>query len=247
MKTAIVTMWYNEAFLAPFFLGHYSYADKIHLLLDADTDDNTRAICGRHGNVEIEDFTFPDMMDDELKVIKINEMVARQKADWVFSVDADEFIFPANGENVMAILARQTANLLYAQMWQVYRHMTDLDLDPRQPAIYQRRHGDPNITVGINSAYVKPIIIRPEIGIEWYPGCHSYKENGKIEISKERFLGAHWQMADVNMAIDRRIKGRQKRQSKHNLETGMTGQHHFITEEEIRAECERHLHDPQLF
>lgn len=240
-------MWYNEAFLAPFFLNHYSYADKIHLLLDADTNDDTRAICGRYGNVEIEDFAFPDMMDDILKVTKINEVAMRQNADWVFSVDADEFIFPANGESTPIALVRQTANLLYAQMWQVYRHITDADLDPERPAIYQRRHGNPNVTEGINTDYVKPIIVRPEIGIEWIIGCHGYEDNGRIKVSNEKFLGVHWQMADVNMAIDRRIKGRRQRQSKRNLEMGMTVQHHFIVEEEIRAECERHLHDPQLF
>jgi hypothetical protein len=240
-------MWYNEAFLAPFFLRHYDYANKIYLLLDTDTDDDTRKICNRYGNVEIEDFTFPDMMDDSLKIKKINEVVAAQKADWVFAVDADEFIFPAYGEEVTPVLMRQTANLLYAQMWQVYRHATDADLDPLQPAIYQRRHGDPNITTGINSAYVKPIIVRPEIGIGWRPGCHAYKANEKISISPERFLGAHWQMADVNMAIDRRIKGRRERQSKNNLQSGMTYQHHHITEDAIRAECLAHMHDPQVF
>ncbi len=247
MKIAIVTMWYNEAFLAPFFLGHYSYADKIHLLLDADTDDNTREVCGRYGNVEIEDFTFPDMLDDSLKMIKINETVARQETDWVFALDADELIFPANGESALTVLARQTANLLYAQMWQVYRHVTDSDLDSKQPAIYQRRHGDPNITVGINSAYVKPIIVRPEIGIEWGPGCHTYKANGRISVSPEFPLGAHWAMADVNMAIDRRIKGRRDRISKENKVHGWGSQHWDITEEEIRAECKRHMNDPLEF
>jgi len=247
MKIAIVTMWYNEAFLAPFFLSHYGYADKIHLLLDADTHDDTRAICGRYGNVEIEDFIFPDMMDDILKVKKINEVVAAQTADWVFAVDADEFIFPPGGENASDVLSQQTTNLLYAQMWQVYRHVTDADLDPSRATIYQRRHGDPNVSVGNNLIYAKPIIVRPEIGIAWNVGCHSYQKNERIEVSKNIFLGTHWQMADVNMAIDRRIKGRRERQSKRNLEAGYTVQHHHITEEEIREECLAHMSDPQVF
>lgn len=247
MKINIVTMWYNEAFLAPFFLGNYSYADKIHILLDADTNDNTREICGRYSNVEIENFTFPDMMDDNLKVIKINEVVSAQTADWVFAVDADELIFPANGEDARVVLERQTANLLHAQMWQVYRHVTDSDLDPAQPAIYQRRHGDPSLTSGVNRLYVKPIIVKPEIGIEWTPGCHFYKENKKIIVSPEKFWGAHWQMADVDMAVDRRIHGRRERQSKVNLAVGYSVLHHHITEKEIRDICTWHLNDPQVF
>lgn len=247
MKLSIITMWYDEAFLAPFFLSHYSYADKIHILLDTDTTDNTRAICARYPNVEIEDFTFPDMMDDNLKIIKINEVTARAAADWVFAVDADELIFPANGESVEAVLERQTGNLLHAQMWQVYRHATDADLDPAQPAIYQRRHGDPSLTSGINRLYVKPIIVRPEVGIEWYPGCHFYKPNEKIVVSPDKFWGAHWQMADVDMAVDRRIRGRKERQSEVNLTFGYSVLHHHVTEREIRDTCTWHLNDPQVF
>ena len=247
MKISVISMWFNEAFLAPFFLGHYSYADKIHILLDTDTNDNTRDICARYDNVEIEDFTFPDMMDDNLKIIKINEVTARETADWVFAVDADEFIFPAGGESAPAVLERQTANLLYAQMWQVYRHAADTDLDPAQSAIFQRRHGDPNIKTGVNALYVKPIIVRPEIGIVWYPGCHTFKPNEKIIISPEKFWGAHWQMADVEMAVDRRIHGRRERQSKVNLAVGYSVLHHHITEKEIRDICTAHTSDPQVF
>jgi len=214
MKIEIVTMWYNEAFLAPFFLSHYHYADKIHLILDADTNDNTREICKRFGNVEIEGFTFPDMMDDLLKIQKINSVVSAQNCDWVFAVDADEFIFPANNESVAGILSRQKANLLYVQMWQIYRHNTDKDLDSSKPAIFQRRHGDPNISRGINRLYNKPIIVKPEIGIKWLPGCHKHERNENIIVSRDKFLGAHWAMADVEMAIERRIRGRKERQSK---------------------------------
>lgn len=246
MEFGVVTMWYNEAFLAPFFLNHYEWVDRIHLLLDTDSNDNTREKCEQYANVEIEDFTFPDMMDDNLKVRKVNEAVGKMKSDWVFAVDADEFIFPAVG-HAMPVLMRQKANLLYAQMWQVYRHETDNDLDPSKPAVLQRRHGDPNVTVGINKLYTKPIIVRPEVGMEWSPGCHSYKPNEKVVISTEKFLGTHWAMADVDMAVERRISGRRERQSRYNLERKLTFQHHFITEEEIRRECEEHLCDPQLF
>jgi len=246
MEFGVVTMWYNEAFLAPLFLNHYGWVDRVHLLLDTDSSDNTRAVCGQYANVEIEDFTFPDMMNDDLKVRKVNEVVCKMKGDWVFAVDADEFIFPAKG-HAMPVLMREKANLLHAQMWQVYRHETDKDLDSSKPAVLQRRHGDPNVTAGINKMYTKPIIVRPEVGIEWSPGCHSYKPNERVVVSAEKFLGAHWAMADVDMAIKRRIKGRRERQSRYNLERKLTVQHHFITEEEIRRECEKHLCDPQLF
>ena len=247
MKINIVTMWYNEAFLAPFFLSHYSYVDKIHLLLDTDTDDETREICDRYVNVEIEDFTFPDMMDDILKIQKINDVVSSIDCNWVFAVDADEFIFPKNDENPRDVLSRQTANLLHAKMWQVYRHRTDGDLDPSKPTIYQRRHGDPDMIHGMNYLYNKPIIAKPETGIEWLPGCHKHKRNEKIVRSNEHFLGVHWAMADVEMAIERKIKGRKERQSKINVQKRLSIHLQTATEEAIRKECEEHLDDPLLF
>ena len=187
------------------------------------------------------------MMDDLLKVQKINSVVFNSDCDWVFAVDSDEFIFPANNESVHDVLSRQKTNLLYAQMWQVYRHKADVDLDSSKPAVFQRRHGDPNISRGVNGMYNKPIIVKPEIEIKWLPGCHKYGENENITISKDKFVGVHWAMADVEMAIERRIKGRKERQSKVNLKKRLTIQHHFITEEAIRKECEEHLSDPLLF
>ena len=248
MTIVVLSMWHNEETIAPFFLSHYAYADKIHLIIGGDTTDNTREICARYPNVEIDAFDMPGgLLNDALKIRKINDMASNLDCDWIMAVDADELLFPANGESASAILARQSANLLYAQMWQVYRHETEGELNPGLPAIYQRRHGDPDITTHPNSDYVKPIIVRPEVKIEWGPGCHLYRANGKIRVSADSFLGAHWQMADVNMAIDRRVQGRRKRFSEENLRMGWGGQHFTITEDEIKAECAAHAHDPQLF
>ena len=247
MKIEIVTMWYNEEKFAPFFLNHYKYVDKIHLLLDADTNDNTRKICSQYPNVEIEDFVFPDMMDDILKVNKINETVKRLDCDWVYVLDADEFIWPSKDEEPREFLSRQKRNLLYAQMWQVYRNVVDLDLDSNLSVKTQRRYGDTNITEGMNRLYNKPIVFKSGIDIVLDKGNHFYAENKKIKVSTDNFLGAHWAMVDVDIAIERRIAGRRERQSKRNLEKGMTIQHHFITEEEIRTECEEHLNDSKLW
>ncbi len=247
MKTTILTMWYNEAFLAPFFLSHYAYADKIHILLDADTDDNTREICSRYGNVVVEDFTFPDMMDDEIKADKISAVARRSDADWLMAVDADEFIFPMGGEDPIAVLSRQTANLMYARMWQVYKYRAEDRLDPDKPAIFQRRHGDPNTSVGDNALYRKPIIVKPKVGIEWYVGCHEYAENANIVVSDEYFIGAHWAMADVEMAVRRYLLGRLNRQSENNLAKRFTIRPDRSTETQIRRECRRHDGDPLLF
>jgi hypothetical protein len=249
MRIEIVTMWYNEEFLAPFFLNHYHYVDKIHLLLDVDTTDATARICAGYPNVAIEPFRFPDMMDDLIKSEKITSVYRRLNCDWVYLVDCDEFLFPPSlGSDPRQFLEAETqSELIVAQMWQVYRHRTDADLDPRLPTILQRRHGDPNVTTGVNAEYCKPIVVRSGLDIRWSPGCHMFASPQPIHFSARRFLGAHWSMADPAFAVQRRIAGRKQRQSQRNLRGGMSKHDHHITAEQIMRRCEEHRDDPQLF
>jgi hypothetical protein len=243
-------MWHNEALIAPYFLNHYAYADKIHLIMGKDTTDESRDICAGYPNVEIEDFTFPDMLiNDIIKSKKMSTAVAGQGTDWAYAVDSDEFVFPANGESPQDVLGRQTGNLLYAKLWMVYRHKADSDLDPTKPPVYQRRHGNPSFATpgAYKTQYIKPIIVRPSLGVEWYPGCHMCKYTPGLNVSDESFLGVHWNMADERIAVSRRVDGRRGRMSADNIRFGMGEQDFNVTEEEIRAECKSHLHDPQLF
>ena len=239
MRIEIISMWHNEAFLAPFFLNHYAYADKIHLIIGGDTTDNTLEICSKYPNVEIEEFTFPDnLINDILKIKKFNESIKDFDCNWIIALDADELIFPPKQEDTREFLAKQEGNLLYAPMWQVYRHVTESDLDPNKPAIWQRRHGNPKLH------HIKPIIVKPEAEIEWGIGHHSYEKTDKIKESQNSFLAVHWAMADADMAIARYIAGRKNRISEENR-ANYYGYHVFeLTEEKIRAECENHLNDP---
>lgn len=243
MKIVVVSAWYNEAFLAPFFLSHYAYADKIHLIIDVATTDKTHDICARYSNVEIEGFSSPEGMDDGINIGLVNKRVASLDCDWVYVVDADELVFPKNMGNPRDVLARQTGNLLYVPLRNVYRHITDSDLDPNKPALEQRRHGDPVV----HSDYTKPMIAKPETGIQWQVGHHSYHSNSKLKRSQESFQGVHWQSVDVEMAIERRLKGRRDRLSPANIKNKWGDDNLSLTEEFIRAECNAHLNDPQLF
>jgi len=251
MKIAIATMWYNEEDFGPLFLKHYSYVDKIHLILDTDTTDRTREIALKYKNVEIEDFTFPDMMDDIIKVNKLNATISflLDEFDWVYLLDADEFIFAPkpylNERSFLYKQERQGYNLVLAKMFQVYRHISEGDLDINKPAILQRQHGDPDLSSSFNSSYIKPIIVRKGLKIVWKAGNHCCI-GSNINLAKECFYGAHWMMAEPNIAIKRRIYGRKMRQSKRNLEKKLTVQHHHITEEQIRQQCEIHRNDPNV-
>ena len=288
MSIEVLTMWYNEAYLAPFFLKHYAYADKITLLYDADTSDNTLKIVESYPNVHVVPFQFPDMMDDELKRDFLNTQYRQTECDWVLCVDADEFVFYKKGNEFCYDLhpfldGNPEYDLFYVTLYQIYPHADDAELDPDMCPVPQRRYGDPNVTKGHNSMYNKPILVRKGLDMYWTPGCHEIDlvlRNGlnmlwvpgcnrmtfrghplkKIAanfmktcmifpagISSVPLLGAHWAMAAPAFAIERRIENRKKRQSRNNLEKGMTVQHHNVTEESIMREFAQHKNDPQLF
>jgi hypothetical protein len=242
MELTIVTMWYNEEKLAPFFLDHYRGVDKIIVILDTDTADSTREICKSYPNVEIKDFTFPDMFDDVLKTERINQEVLENEADWIIGVDSDEFIFaPKEYASVRDFLAGQSEfNVIPAQKYEVRRHVADKDLDVNKRAIYQRQHGFlaslPNTEYGKYSAIRKPV--------QWGLGFHEC--DGDVKISDRFLYLAHWQMADVNISIERRIYGRKMRHSKRNIESGFGTHNQDITEEAIIAECEEHKNCPNV-
>lgn len=249
MKIAIVTVWYNEEDLAPFFLKHYSYVDNIYVYLDTVTNDSTRNICKAHSNVTIRSMSFPAGYDPAAQVRRINSAVRALKHDWVYAVDADELIQqPKQYQSAKAFLLEQQDqgyNLVIAKMFQVYRHVTDQDLDITKPVLPQRSHGDPDLSTVFNRCYVKPIVVKPETGIAWHVGCHNYKKNKNIRVAKERFFGAHWKMADPVLAIRRRMHNR-ARLSKESRKKRRLWQDARITKKAILTALKQHSHDPNV-
>jgi len=248
----MITMWYNEEFLAPYFLNHYNDIDRIHIFVDSDTNDKTRDIISGYGNVLIHDFTFPDMMDDIIKIDLLNNFYHTLDGDYVALVDADEFIFDLRDH-----LRKHNEMLHYTKFWNVYRHSSDSDLNPLLPIKEQRRHGVSDFE-GFN-IYTKPNIVRSKIeDFRWTVGHHNASLqsrdmnfchlNKNLDIADASILtGAHWAMADLKYVIDRRLKGRKERQSKENIRRKLTVQHHNITEQYLIEQCQKHLNDPIVF
>ena len=247
VRIEVITTWYNEAFLAPFFLRHYDFVDKIHLLFDEDTNDGTLAIVENHPKVVIHPFRFPDGMDDEIKVERINMMARRLNCDWVFNVDADEFIFALPKSNtVRDFLSKEKSNVVIVKLFQVYRHITDEDLDINKSVMEQRRHGDTTASI-LNSMYNKPIVIKPSKHVAWAAGNHKLQWHDSFSLSKKVLFGSHWAMADPELAVQRRYYGRTLRQSQRNKTQKLSCHLHNLTPEIIMDVCQKHQNDPVLF
>lgn len=237
MKVEIITMMYNEEFLIPFFLNHYSWVDEIVVLYDKDTNDNSESILCDANNVSILPFNMPNGMDDGYKSQLISDTYQGSEADWVIVADADEFIFIDNSSLSSIISDDQAASVV---LYDVYRHVTELDLDPLQSIYSQRSYGC------LDSRYIKPSIVRGGLsGISWGPGHHHL--SGTANFHHTPFIGAHWANADLSFCVNRRIKGRRDRQSNNNKTMGWSVQNWNVTEDSIRQECELHANDPKLW
>jgi hypothetical protein len=239
MIVGVLTSAYNEAFLLPFFLRHYGWADKVHVLFDTDTSDNSRAILDADGRVDYHPLTFPAGLDELFKVNVLNDYFRTLKDDVIVCVDVDEFIHidRAGVERVGRFPAVMTRN------HDVFRHASDADLDVSIPIRQQRRHGVR--TVRDRDPNVKPAIVWGGIPIEWAPGQHFLTSRCTVPVDCG-VEGSHWGNADPCYCIDRRLS-RRARNGAVNQMLRMNVHNADVTEESLRSYCALHLYDPELW
>jgi hypothetical protein len=234
MKVSIVTAWAHREAFSKFFIRHYAWADKVIALIGPGLWQGPDF----GENVEIRKVEYPlDRFCEYSKRDHLNAAIREIRADWVLCVDADEFVFTMDRgrpePDIRPLLEKVTdGNVIVCNLWDVYRHITDRDLDPDQAPLLQRRHGDPHVSF----LYEKPIVFRPESGIQFHSGQHRYFANPAIKLSRRRLPGAHWKYADLTTALERqgirdRLLAPLQKQPPVN----------------IRARIARHMKDPRLF
>jgi hypothetical protein len=239
MKISTISFAYNESYLLPFYLKHYeSIIDEFNVVYDTDSTDNTYKILKAHPKVNIIPFTFPSGMDDVLKVNKINELYKTLDCDVVLNVDIDEYVL-SERQDIERMASFPVVNVRFAD---VYRHITEQDLDINKPIRSQRRHGF------FHPMYNKPIIAHTGLNIAWLPGNHVIS-TGQHDCHGVDcgLIGAHWSNADTCFCVDRRVKNRRDRQSKYNIDNKLTVQHHNITEQDVINQCKEHEKDVALW
>ena len=252
MRIGIVTMCYNEEDILPYFMNHYlPYVDEIRVLYETDTNDMSRNIL-YHPKVNVKDIHIEGGISDNVKVGMVNAELADmgRDFDWIYVLDPDEFIYPDNHEHPHDFLKRQTADVVYAHMWQVFRHKHDKPLNIFRPPLPQRQHGDPDLYNTTehqhrdkNSNSIKPSVIRGGVLPNLLPGNHVATAN--ISVSKEKYRGVHWQMADPSFSIKRRLM-RKERISKENRMLRHGFQHFDVTESIIQNQFIEYLESPLL-
>lgn len=247
MRVETISTFYNDEVMAELYCRHYEWVDRINAFVDVAGEDGTVEVLARFPNVNIQEFEFPAGMDDVIKADLLNGAYRRCDADWILMVDADEFVFSVPYELGMRGILEQTvmSDVMSVKLFNVYRHWTDKDVDVSKPPLFQRRHGDPNTSVGENAQFNKPCIVRGRRNVVFHIGNHYISCGDGFVVGGNNAYGAHWCNADASFCVDRRLRAK-ARQSADNLEHGRSLQHHHVTRQSITAECASHLHDPEV-
>ena len=250
MKITIITLIWNEEVLLPLFLQHYGFADEIVVLLDSYSTDTSAEICRADTRCRVEvqpPSREGDVVDDGIMNSTVNAAIAGVHDGWIIVADADEFIFTNTEQSVREVLEASDSDIYTVTFMKMYRHVTEGELVHDLPAMHQRRHGV-QIVKGRNRDINKPCVLRAGFGFALGAGSHSVIAAAKPYYMQQGTLFcAHWQMADVSIALSRRLKGRRDRLAQLNRENEW-GLHNFdVTAEEIINDCIEHSECPQLF
>lgn len=101
MTINIFTIVWNEEFMLPHFLKHYSqFADRIFVIDDHSTD-LTAQIAKDHPMVSYSEYGFDGLDEDEFNDT-FESFYKIYPSDWVMIVDADEFISHLDMRNYLA-------------------------------------------------------------------------------------------------------------------------------------------------
>jgi len=230
MKIEVITVWYNEEKLAPYFLNHYKDCE-ITILLDADTNDKTKNIIS-YSNSQWDVFSvrFEDGLDELWKISYINEFYKESTADYVIVADADEFVFFDK--------LKFKRDVYYCRLAQVMKQKNEID-------IFHTKHLFPHIdnwSYGFyEKLYCKPSIVKTGLDLKFTVGHHGIEINGKRITKRPSCKGAHWNMITPEFYFNRILNQRVPRQSKANIKRKHDNQYNDRTLKNLRAEYAENL------
>lgn len=233
----LITAVYNEAFLLPFYLKHYAWADHLHIIYDTTSTDDTLSILNADPRVRLVPITSPEGINDQVKIDTINAIYQSLPSDGIaLNIDVDEYVHQARVKLEVAMIQHPAAFIAF---YDVYRHHTEGELDIHQPIQTQRTHGF------LRDYYTKPILVRTgQSNIRWDPGNHWLHNVFVVQCG---LTGSHWKYADPCFVFQRQLEGRTKRLSPTNYHHGYGINYADRTVEKLALELIEHANDPQLW
>jgi len=208
MKIEVYCLANNEERLMPYFLRHYSFAKVI--ILESNSTDKTIEIAHSMG-AEIWSYDVKDEINDQWFTDLKNNCWKESKADWVMIVDADEFIYHPQIED---ILTKSAATIIKPRFFNMYSTV----FPTTEGQIYEE------VTMGVEqfSPSPKMNIFRPNAikNIGYFPGCHEAFPTGKIKIdSNSGIFTLHMRNLSEEFIVSRNTRAK-KRNSQLNKLNG---------------------------
>lgn len=91
MSVNVYSICWNEEFLLPYFLKHYSWANKI-IIYDNGSTDNSIEIIKNHPKAELRHYETNNEQDNQTMVDLKNNCWKGDSSDWVIVCDIDEWL-----------------------------------------------------------------------------------------------------------------------------------------------------------
>ena len=176
-KITVLTWVKDEEHILPFFLRHYSFADKI-IVFDNGSRDRSREILNADPRVEVKDWdSGGELRDDQLIQMK-NEEYRKTGKGWSFIVDADEFVYHEEILRFLDWCDTTHVSLPLVEGFDMVSRTIPMD-DGRSKLVDLVKDGRPN------AMYNKLCVVRDTCLITYTHGAHSPKTLGGWVMSTE--------------------------------------------------------------
>ncbi len=197
MNIHVYTTTWNEEYILPYFLKYYSsFCSKI-IVYDNNSTDSTAEIVKSYPNTEIFSYDTGNHFDESVLTSIRNTAYknSRGKADWVFVVDADEFIYHPDIINLLEEYKKEGINYPNVEGYEMIPNTT-LNLHDRLP--YDYPFGIPN------SWLCKKVVLDPTLDAKFSFGSHfnQLPDNGKLSPNADLKL-LHYKMLNLDYLIER--------------------------------------------
>ena len=196
-KVHVFSIVWNEEYMLPYFLRHYStFADTIFIINDHSTD-KTAKIAKAHPKSQLLDFPYNrGLNEDDFSdcFADFYKQYSRGVADWVMCVDADELIYNAD---ILGVLKQQRQRGVQVLKTTGYQMVAETP-----PTTIGQIYEECKVG-GRSRGFDKPVVFDPELNITFGNGRHSVQVPEGIHVGRARLLLLHYKYLSRDFYINR--------------------------------------------
>lgn len=184
MKISVFTIAWNEEFILPYFLRHYTEFADVYVLDDHSTD-NTPQIVENDPRATLIEYPYQRALNEEDHSKAFVEAYKEhaKDADWVICVDTDEFIYHPYLEAVLTGVGSRA----------IVKPEGYMMISEKPPTTDSQIYDE--IKTGVRmSQYDKPVILDPRLEVKFGDGRHSIEADVKpmnwgVKLLHYKYLG----------------------------------------------------------